>query len=157
MATAPRSFSFQRTCKNKIRRFSKVATISQPFPKFASTISRPAGSPRWPRFRSRSQSLPAQFHDPQVLSSNKISPSQKLVAKILDPFHFNEPTNERPSGSLETLKGVRYKSRFENLSHFNAPPSIERTSGSHPSESVKGGDCQRFLGLFDKNSIMKHR
>jgi hypothetical protein len=92
--------------------------------------------------------LPTQFKDPQVLSSNKISLAHELVAKILDPFHFNEPTNERPSGSLETLKGVRYKSNFENLSHFNAPPSIERTSGSLPSESVKGGDCQRFFFVF---------
>jgi hypothetical protein len=89
--------------------------------------------------------LPAQFKDPQVLSSNKISLSHKLVAKILDPFHFNELTNERPSGSLETLKGVRYKSRFESLSHFNVQPSIERPAGSPPSESAKGGDCQRFF------------
>jgi len=92
--------------------------------------------------------LPAQFKDPQVLSSNKISLSQELVAKILDPFHFNEPTKERPSGSLEALKGVCYKSRFENLSHFNAPPSIERPAGFRPSESVKGGDCQRFFFVF---------
>jgi hypothetical protein len=92
--------------------------------------------------------LPAQFKDPQVLSSNKISLSQELVATILDPFHFNEPTNERPSGSRETVKGVRYKSGFENLSHFNAPPSIERPAGSPSSESVKGGDCQRFFFVF---------
>jgi hypothetical protein len=103
MATAPRCFSFQRACK-------KDPPVLHGGHDFAAVSK----SLKTRRFSLQTKSL-----------------SQELVAKILDPFHFNEPTNERPSGSLETLKGVRYKSRFENLSHFNAPPSIERPSGSH--------------------------